>query len=386
MTISSSIIPSFSSPKPRGLISGARNFVTGQKPGLKSIIENISSPHKSTSNFLTVFGSDNTEEILKKSVKTLRTTLLDVFELSRVLVVAIEEISKSLKNLSLSTRGSGGGLLGNLLKGALIGGGLGTGAVVGNKLTKKVVQEGGEQVTTQVGKRIAQKTTPQVTKGIVPKLVKKSKWLAPLALLGLGGLPWLFGGDGNASVGGSSVDGGSIKKFSSHIDSFTLAVESLKERSPVSSDNITEGSDGEPGTNGSDGVQGATGTTGATGATGTSGSDGIVRIVEPKRSDFPNTRSGAKKFIQARKDYHSSIKGQDNNNLKKIENLNVGANQSMINVIPYNGMPTQTGGGSGGNLNVPTSSGASPDLPFLSSSKSDSFATLESKMIYNIVE
>ena len=380
MAISSSIIPSFSSPKPRGLISGARNFITGQKPGLESIIENISSPHKSTSNFLTVFGSDNTEEILKKSVKTLRTTLLDVFELSRVLVVAIEEISKSLKNLSMNA-GRSGGLLGDLLKGALIGGGIGTSAAVGNKLTKKVVQEGGEKATTQVGKRLIQKTTQQTTKGIVPKLLKKSKWLAPLALLG--GLPWLLGGDNNSSVGGSSIDDGSIKKFSSHIDSFTLAVESLKERSPVPSTDVTEGSDGKPGT---DGVQGATGTTGATGATGTSGSDGIVRIVEPKRSDFPNTRSGAKKFIQARKDYHSSIKGQDNNNLKKIENLNVGANQSMINVIPYNGMPTQTGGGSGGNLNVPTSSGASPDLPFLSSSKSDSFATLESKMIYNIVE
>jgi len=362
------------------LISGARNFITGQKPGLESIIENISSPHKSTSNFLTVFGSDNTEEILKKSVKTLRTTLLDVFELSRVLVVAIEEISKSLKNLSMNA-GRSGGLLGDLLKGALIGGGIGTSAAVGNKLTKKVVQEGGEKATTQVGKRLIQKTTQQTTKGIVPKLLKKSKWLAPLALLG--GLPWLLGGDNNSSVGGSSIDDGSIKKFSSHIDSFTLAVESLKERSPVPSTDVTKGSDGKPGT---DGVQGATGTTGATGAAGTSGSDGIVRIVEPKRSDFPNTRSGAKKFIQARKDYHSSIKGQDNNNLKKIENLNVGANQSMINVIPYNGMPTQTGGGSGGNLNVPTSSGASTDLPFLSSSKSDSFATLESKMIYNIVE
>ena len=130
---------------------------------------------------MTVFGSEDTEKILKKNVITLRDTLLDVFDLSRVLVVAIDEISKSLKNLSVNARRSGGGrgLIGNLLTGgALVGGG----SVVGNKLTKKVTQEGAERTTTKLGSRLLQKTTtPQVTKGVVPKLTnfaKKNKWLA----------------------------------------------------------------------------------------------------------------------------------------------------------------------------------------------------------------
>ena len=384
MAISSSIIPSFSSSKPRGLISGARNFITGQKPGLESIIDNISSPHKSTSNFLTVFGSDKTEEILKKSVKTLRTTLLDVFELSRVLVVAIEEISKSLKNLSMNAGGSGGGLLGKLLKGLAIGGGIGTSSVIGKKLTRKVVQEGGEKVTTQVGKRLIQKTTPQATKGIVPKLTnfaKKNKWLAMLGLLGL---PFMFTGDKESGV--SSIDSGSIDKFSSQIDSFTVAVESLKQLNSKSVFNEKDEtttphwSEVEPGSVEEKKLI----------------EDGVKSLNESSAKHLEQNSHLYYEFPigEVKKDDQGNwvlveqptINGDSNNNLKQIENLSVGANQSMINVIPYSGMPTQSGGGSGGNLNVPTSSGASSDLPFLSSGKSDSFATLESKMIYNIVE
>ena len=81
-----------------------------------------------------------------------------------------------------------------------------------------------------------------------------------------------------------------------------------------------------------------------------------------------------------------TIIGESNYNLKQIDNLSVGNNKPIFNVIPYSGMPTQTDNGSGKNLNIPTSSGASPDMPFLSSSKSDNFVVLQSKMIYNIVE
>ena len=72
--------------------------------------------------------------------------------------------------------------------------------------------------------------------------------------------------------------------------------------------------------------------------------------------------------------------------MKQIDNLDVSNSKPIVNVIPYSGMPTQISSGGGGNLNIPTSSGASPDMPFLSSSKSDNFVTLNSKMIYNIVE
>ena len=126
--------------------------------------------------------------------------------------------------------GGGRGLIGNLLTGgALVGGG----SVVGNKLTKKVTQEGAERTTTKLGSRLLQKTTtPQVTKGVVPKLTnfaKKNKWLALLGLLGLPLLPWLSGGDANAG----SIDSGSINKFSSNIDTFAKAVESLKKLIPI---------------------------------------------------------------------------------------------------------------------------------------------------------
>ena len=381
MAISASIIPSFTAPRSRGIFSSAKNFITGRKPGLESIIENISSPQKSTSNFLTVFGSDKTEEILKKNVITLRNTLLDVFELSRVLVVAIDEISKSLKNLSMNARKSSGGLFGKLLTG---GGLLGGGALANKALTKKVVQEGGERTTTQLGKRLIQKTTPQATKGIVPKLTnfaKKNKWLAMLGLLGL---PFMFGGDKQSAT--SSIDSGSIDKFSSHIDSFTLAVESLKqinsntvfnEKSETTTPHWTEV---EPGSAEEKILI----------------EQGVKSLNESSAKHLEQNSHLYYEFPigEVRKDDQGNwvlvdqpaINGDSNNNLKQIDNLSVGGNNPIVNVIPYSGMPTQTDSGGGGNLNIPTSSGASPDMPFLSSSKSDNFVTLNSKMIYNIVE
>ena len=381
MAISASIIPSFTAPRSRGIFSSAKNFITGRKPGLESIIENISSPQKSAHNFLTVFGSDKTEDILKKNVITLRNTLLDVFELSRVLVVAIDEISKSLKNLSVNARKSSGGLFGNLLTG---GGLLGGGALANKALTKKVTQEGGERVTTQLGKRIIQKSTPQATKGIVPKLTnfaKKNKWLAMLGLLGL---PFMFGGDKQSAT--SSIDSGSIDKFSSHINNFTLAVESLKQINSNTVFNeknettIPHWSEVEPGSAEEKILI----------------DQGIKSLNESSAKHLEQNSHLYYEFPigEVRKDEQGNwvlvdqpaINGDSNINLKQIDNLGVGGNKPIVNVIPYSGMPTQTDSGGGGNLNIPTSSGASPDMPFLSSSKSDNFVTLNSKMIYNIVE
>ena len=386
MAISASIIPSFTAPRSRGIFSSAKNFITGRKPGLESIIENISSPQKSTSNFLTVFGSEDTEKILKKNVITLRDTLLDVFDLSRVLVVAIDEISKSLKNLSVNARRSGGGrgLLGNLLTGgALVGGG----SVVGNKLTKKVTQEGAERTTTKLGSRLLQKTTTsQATKGVVPKLTnfaKKNKWLALLGLLGLPLLPWLSGGDANAG----SIDSGSINRFSSNIDIFAKAVESLKQINSNSvanekNKNVTSSwTNVEPGSEEEKKLI----------------DEGVKSLNESSKKHLELNSQVNQNLIlkgEVKKDEKGNwvfvdkptIIGESNNNLKQIDNLSVGNNKPIFNVIPYSGMPTQTDNGSGKNLNIPTSSGASPDMPFLSSSKSDNFVVLQSKMIYNIVE
>lgn len=386
MAISASIIPSFNTPKPSGIFSSAKNFITGRKPGLESIIENISSPQKSTSNFLTVFGSKDTEKILKKNVITLRDTLLDVFDLSRVLLVAIDEISKSLRNLSMNARrsGAGGGLLGNLLKsGALVGGG----SVIGNKLTKKVVQEGGERTTTKLGSRLLKKTTtsPQATKGIVPKLTnfaKKNKWLAMLGLLGLPFLPWLSGDDNDSG----SIDSGSINKFSSNIDTFALAVESLKQ---INSNSVANEKDKDVTSSWTNVKPGSVEEKKLI-------EQGVKSLNQSSKKNL-ELNSQVNKIIlkgEVKKDEKGNwvyvdkptIIADSNNNLKQIDNLSVGSNKPIVNVIPYSGMPTQTDNGSGGNLNIPSSSGTSPDMPFLSSSKSDNFVVLQSKMIYNIVE
>tara|TARA_B100000427_G_scaffold286301_1_gene260234 strand:- start:2824 stop:3672 length:849 start_codon:yes stop_codon:yes gene_type:complete len=275
----------------------------------------------------------------------------------------------------------GGGLLGNLLTG---GGLVGGGALANKALTKKVVQEGGERVTTQLGKRIIQKTTPQATKGIVPKLTnfaKKNKWLAMLGLLGL---PFMFGGDKQSAT--SSIDSGSIDKFSSHIDSFTLAVESLKQinsNTVFNEKNETttpHWSEVEPGSAEEKILI----------------EQGVKSLNESNAKHIEQNSHLYYEFPigEVRKDEQGNwvlvdqpaINGDSNINLKQIDNLGVGGNKPIVNVIPYSGMPTQTDSGGGGNINIPTSSGASPDMPFLSSSKSDNFVTLNSKMIYNIVE
>ena len=69
-------------------------------------------------------------------------------------------------------------------------------------------------------------------------------------------------------------------------------------------------------------------------------------IVEPNRSDFPNTRSGAKKFIQARKEYKSNIqkKETETNVFKKFWNWFVPPPEDSANPTVAAGIRTpQTG-------------------------------------------
>ena len=90
MAISSSIIPSFSASKSGGLVSGAKNFVRGKKGNVKSLIDNISSPI--TANFINVFGQDKTEKLLQKNVSALRDTLVETFDVARVLTLSLIHI------------------------------------------------------------------------------------------------------------------------------------------------------------------------------------------------------------------------------------------------------------------------------------------------------
>ena len=153
MAISSSIIPSFSASKSGGLVSGAKNFVRGKRPNIGSVIDNISSPI--TANFMNVFGKDKTEKLLQKNVTALRDTLVETFDVARVLTVAIKEISESLKGLAMA--GGGGispaaaltaGALGGAGGTAAVGGGaFGLSRIFGRKGKQKVTQEVAEEVT-----------------------------------------------------------------------------------------------------------------------------------------------------------------------------------------------------------------------------------------------
>ena len=381
MAISSSIIPSFSASKSGGLVSGAKNFVRGKKGNVKSLIDNISSPI--TANFINVFGQDKTEKLLQKNVTALRDTLVETFDVARVLTVAIKEISESLKGLSLA---GGGGIspAGEMVTGAsgtaAVGGtAWGLSRIFGKKGKQKVTQEVAEEVTekavSKVNPKFVKKTVSKT--GLVPKLMnfaKKNKWLAPVAIGA--GLIGLSGGDANASE--QSIQANFVSEFNSVVDKFAGVIASLKtkkqdvttvvgeEKEKKKWSDVTPGSEEEKLII-KQGVKANQGTF-----------DANMNYIPPGYEDA--IRTDEIKSVPI-------IQIKSNDLSTKIENIKVSNNsKSNITVIPSaaNNVPS-AGQQQNKNTNLPVSSGAATDIPFLSSSKSDSFGFLESKMIYNVV-
>ena len=385
MAISSSIIPSFSASKSGGLVSGAKNFVRGKRPNIGSVIDNISSPI--TANFMNVFGKDKTEKLLQKNVTALRDTLVETFDVARVLTVAIKEISESLKGLAMA--GGGGispaaaltaGALGGAGGTAAVGGGaFGLSRIFGRKGKQKVTQEVAEEVTekavSKVNPKLVKKTVSKT--GLVPKLMnfaKKNKWLAPVAIGA--GLIGLSGGDANASE--QSIQANFVNEFNSVVDKFAGVIASLKtkkqdvttvvgeEKEKKKWSDVTPGSEEEKLII-KQGVKVNQGTF-----------DANMNYIPPGYEDA--IRTDEIKSVPI-------IQIKSNNLNTKIENIKVSNNSKPnITVIPSaaNNVPS-AGQPQNKNTSVPTSSGAATDIPFLSSSKSDSFGFLESKMIYNVV-
>ena len=381
MAISSSIIPSFSASKSGGLVSGAKNFVRGKKGNVKSLIDNISSPI--TANFINVFGQDKTEKLLQKNVTALRDTLVETFDVARVLTVAIKEISESLKGLSLA---GGGGIS---PAAAMITGASGTAAVGGTawglsrifgkkgkqKVTQEVAEEVTEKAVSKVNPKFVKKTVSKT--GLVPKLMnfaKKNKWLAPVAIGA--GLIGLSGGDANASE--QSIQANFVSEFNSVVDKFAGVIASLKtkkqdvttvvgeEKEKKKWSDVTPGSEEEKLII-KQGVKANQGTF-----------DANMNYIPPGYEDA--IRTDEIKSVPI-------IQIKSNDLSTKIENIKVSNNsKSNITVIPSaaNNVPS-AGQQQNKNTNLPVSSGAATDIPFLSSSKSDSFGFLESKMIYNVV-
>ena len=381
MAISSSIIPSFSASKSGGLVSGAKNFVRGKRPNIGSVIDNISSPI--TANFMNVFGKDKTEKLLQKNVTALRDTLVETFDVARVLTVAIKEISESLKGLSLA---GGGGIS---PAAAMVTGASGTAAVGGTawglsrifgkkgkqKVTQEVAEEVTEKAVSKVNPKLVKKTVSKT--GLVPKLMnfaKKNKWLAPVAIGA--GLIGLSGGDANASE--QSIQANFVSEFNSVVDKFAGVIASLKtkkqdvttvvgeEKEKKKWSDVTPGSEEEKLII-KQGVKANQGTF-----------DANMNYIPPGYEDA--IRTDEIKSVPI-------IQIKSNDLSTKIENIKVSNNSKPnITVIPSaaNNVPS-AGQQQNKNTNVPTSSGAATDIPFLSSSKSDSFGFLESKMIYNVV-
>ena len=381
MAISSSIIPSFSASKSGGLVSGAKNFVRGKKGNVKSLIDNISSPI--TANFINVFGQDKTEKLLQKNVTALRDTLVETFDVARVLTVAIKEISESLKGLSLA---GGGGIS---PASAMAAGATGTAAVGGTawglsrifgkkgkqKVTQEVAEEVTEKAVSKVNPKLVKKTVSKT--GLVPKLMnfaKKNKWLAPVAIGA--GLIGLSGGDANASE--QSIQANFVSEFNSVVDKFAGVIASLKtkkqdvttvvgeEKEKKKWSDVTPGSEEEKLII-KQGVKANQGTF-----------DANMNYIPPGYEDA--IRTDEIKSVPI-------IQIKSNDLSTKIENIKVSNNsKSNITVIPSaaNNVPS-AGQQQNKNTNLPVSSGAATDIPFLSSSKSDSFGFLESKMIYNVV-
>lgn len=175
------------------------------------------------SNFVKFFGSKKTEKRLKKSLKLLRNTLVDTFEIAKLLRVAIKQIAKQLKGLSM--QGGGGGLLGGLLSGLVGGvGSLGLGALglgAGGLLSRR--NKGGQRVPPGRKPR-----TPKVTQSAA-QASKFGKLGKIAALVGLGSAvagstsQFISGDENNRMMMGL----GELKKFDTILDRFDRAIESL---------------------------------------------------------------------------------------------------------------------------------------------------------------
>ena len=238
MAITASIIPSFTS-RIGGGIAAASNFVRPVVPAVGSMISNITpNSQRRRSNFINNFmgfGSDKNEKKIKKSMKLLRNTLVDTFEIAKVLRVAVQKIAEQLKDLAADRGGGGlfgGGLLGNIAK-IILGG------VVIDWLGRTFMPQMWSGIKTYLSNAFAD-FRDWFLKEYGGTLLK----LAPLAaLMTLGGkgamgkmVPWLAAGfaiDQATNAQGvptpaAGLSQGLIDKFDNVIGSFSRAITRFK--------------------------------------------------------------------------------------------------------------------------------------------------------------
>ncbi len=389
----------------RGQLKNAKEFIKGVSPaasaisaakhGIGGLIENITPKNDSDeslgerkenvlSNFFGGFGSKAAEKRIKKGVQLLRDSVVEVYDIAKHLLVAIKKIAEKLKGISLP--GGGGFGMGGIIK-----------SLIGAGLVGILLQQLGVPVKEMVSDALAPympalKTlliaAPLLTALVAlkkPKLAAKILRKGALPLAAAGGTVALFGGGENSDgvVNKTDSSSGLLMKFDGIIDRFSRAIDNLVGKQKEQEVSTVTGKQGAQGVAG---ITGVSGSDGSDGVDGTPGADGVTRLVEPKREDFPSTRTGAQQFVEAKKEY---VTAKSNDRIISVVNNLKGKSKSNINIIPF-----QTGGGvapapsSGGQLVNPTAGndGGGTGIPFLNPTDVDSYAGFESRLMYNITD
>tara|TARA_B100000131_G_scaffold320457_1_gene368619 strand:- start:270 stop:1508 length:1239 start_codon:yes stop_codon:yes gene_type:complete len=411
MAISASIISSFSSPKLKGGMDAAKKSIRAKTSNMKSLIGQISTtPGKDTDKkisgptkaFLETFADDDTEKLIRVGVTRLKDTMIEIYDLSTVLVSAIKNISKGLTSGRAGGGGKGGGLA-NLAKwiGGITGARWGLGKLFGKKGDIKAPKK---SKITDVDAPKKPKKIKKITKTLKKPNVKKpsrgmfSQFKDNLPTKNLKKTKFTMPKLKNLKISRKGL----IRTGALMLGSIGLGA-GLGMASKDTA--VAEGLDGVDGVSGVDGVDGVDGVQGKAGVDGLDGKDKvsikseIVNIdeltdekqsviaktetsttSEPKRSNFPKGKSGTRKFVQAKKEFiklkneERGVKSLDS----KEDKPNIVVLPSGQNVAPQVSQPQKI-------MNLNGSAQNGPDISFLPSSKSDSFGAFETRMIYNIV-
>ena len=439
MAITSSNVSSLGGSQPRGSsVSGALSFVKGSNSknsivGANNIrpirtkigaqIENIKPKgnvgerSNVVRDFVSTFGNEQTEKILTKNLKILRDTYVETFEVARLLRSASTKLGAGI-----GAAGAGGGG-GNAFVGGLFGGALAKiGAVlsaalikpIGNLINKlrgkdpritgtqdrlgrtnkktniqnqnqktnikqtpkgqpKITTSGGKDVTTSTVKDATKIKKPSIDAGVTKKIKPKGNILSK-AVRGLKNMP---GGAKVKAAGAILLGGAAIFGLTRGGKKETGTTGGIGKEFADQFDSIVERFGGW-----SDKTLEAFAILGA-----------LLRIINPlKGKQLANLSDSTKETITSIMESESVNTIIDTQMIaaepRKLLIPTAKNKNPKVVMLPMPGVTGNVASSGGGQQKIKSSdggSGTSPDIPFNSSSKSDSYASLETRMIYNIV-
>ena len=357
-----------------GVFSRASNFIRPKISNVGSMINNLrpntdqrgqgESKGRFLSNFMG-FGSKRNEKKIKKSMKLLRNTLVETFEVAKILRVAVKKVAEQLKGLAANKGGGllGGGIIGNLLK-LVIGGALTN--WLGETFFPETTDKIKEWVRTSVGTAVKNFMEPYMPwlkgAGIMialfsilnPKLAAKTG----LRALSLGGLPVCVGlglGLGStvkgldpnsaANINSAGVTPDLLSKFNNILDKFSNGIKSFVFGTPVDGKDYSK--------------------------------EGNVSF-----NTFSNTvtnTSSANNLIN-----NSTTNNNISNHINNIKNGTSGTN---VTFVPYNvNANNNQSSAVSPIINPSPSPNNSEDFAFYTAHNPDSYSDFETKLMYNIVE